>query len=194
MVGLDSWEPSFSRKVPHDDFHHVGIPIHEVRERKEPFSFILVPWLDIWVKVMTLQVLFLVPFFTNIWNYGGIFYDVFSYYESDTIKGYLFIMKIRDEKPAQNTVRLDPLYFFTKVKASYMLETCHCHGRGHEFSGVCRFNSDDVPSFVWPPLFPFFFLTKFFVFFFHSVLARNPREMNWKWNVCLWSGEWDGKY
>ena len=101
MVGVESGEPSFSRKLIHDDFHRGGIPIEEVRERKDPFSFILVPWLDVWLIVMIFQVFFLEPLFTNIWNSSGNCYDGCGYCESYTSKGYMVVMKIRDENPAQ---------------------------------------------------------------------------------------------
>ena len=94
MVGVESREPSFTRNLFHDDFHHGDIPIEEVRERNDPFYFIIVPWLDVWLIVMTFQVFFLEPLFTNIWNSSGSCYDGCGYYESDTNKGYLVVIKI----------------------------------------------------------------------------------------------------
>lgn len=126
---------------------------------------------------MILQVFLFVPFFTNIWNSSSSCCHGCGYCECDTSKGYLISMNIRNEQPGQNMVVLDPLYFFTIVKSSYMLETCHSHGRGHEFFSVWRLNSKDPPSFLWPPIFPLFFLIDFSIFFFHNVLAKNPREM-----------------
>ena len=126
---------------------------------------------------MIIQVFLFVQLFTNFWISIGSYYHGCRYCECDTSKGYLVAMNIRNEHPGQNRVILGPLYFFTIVKASYMTETCHSHGRDHEFFGVWWFNFDVPPSFVWPPLFPFFFLTDFSVFFFHNVLAKNPREM-----------------
>lgn len=71
MIGEKSREPTFTRKVSHDDFHHGSISLQEVRERKLPLYFILVPRFDVWLKVMLLQVFFLEPFFLHILDSSG---------------------------------------------------------------------------------------------------------------------------
>ena len=71
MIGGNSIEPTFTRKIFHDDFHHGAIYVQEVRERKNPLSFILVSRFNVWLIVMLLQVLLLEPFFPNIWDFDG---------------------------------------------------------------------------------------------------------------------------
>jgi len=57
MVDVEPREPSFTREVLHDYFHHGVIPIKKVVERKHPPPLIFVQWFDEWFIILIFQIL-----------------------------------------------------------------------------------------------------------------------------------------
>lgn len=56
MIGVEPREPSFTREVLHNDFHHGGIPIKKVAEREHLPPLISVQWFDEWFITLILQI------------------------------------------------------------------------------------------------------------------------------------------
>lgn len=56
MVCVEPREPSFTREVLHDDFHHGGIPIKKVAEREDPSPLISMQSFDEWFIILLLQI------------------------------------------------------------------------------------------------------------------------------------------
>ena len=125
MICAQYGESSLTSEVSHDNLHHRCILAEEETEREKLYFFILVPGLEVRLKILITQVLCFVPSLPYIWNPCSISNNRSGNGKSYTCESYPVIMEVQYEKPIQLRVMLKSFQLFTKLIASNIYETRH---------------------------------------------------------------------